>query len=193
MLFHILVQESSPVHDKQAMGIVLRPWDSLQRAFRNQLSHENGCSSLYTLSSIIGERHLFPVKLDAVTEYTEHSTGSHDIAIEALFLQRNVLGKSSLVNQVHSLFHRVLDVLVIRCQGKEIMMEHLDMALCLHVQGFFHVAPVHQDWDIAIEDINLLLRIIDHSLGCPDATQGDYNAPHKKEAAKYEDKLDFVF
>ncbi len=73
------------------------------------------------------------------------------------------------------------------------MMEHLNMALCLHVQGFFHVAPVHQDWDIAIEDINLLLRIIDHSLGCPDATQGDYNAPHKKEAAKYEDKLDFVF
>ena len=92
MLLHILVQDGSPIYDEQTMRIVLRPWDSLQGAFRNQLSHEYGRSSLDALSSIIGERHFFPVKLDAVTEYTEHGTGTHDVAIEALFLQRIVLG-----------------------------------------------------------------------------------------------------
>ena len=72
------------------MRIILRPWNSLQIALCHQLTHKDRCPSLNALTTIVGERHILFTESDAVTENTEDSTRSHDIAIEAFFLEVSI-------------------------------------------------------------------------------------------------------
>lgn len=43
------------------------------------------------------------------------------------------------------------------------MVEHLDMALCLHIQRFLHRGAVHQYGHVAVQYIHLLLRVRHHA------------------------------
>ena len=193
MLFHILVEDSAPVDDEQSVWVVLRPGNPFKKALGHQLTHQHGCPALNTLTAIVGERHVLLAELNAVTENTEDGTRSHNIAIETFFLQGIVLGKASLVDEIHGLLHRVLDVLVIRGEGEEVVMEHLDMALGFHVKGLFHRAAVDENGYVAVEHVHFFLRVIDHPLGCPDAAEGDDHTAYEKEAAQYQHEFDFVF
>ena len=72
-------------------------------------------------------------------------------------------------------------------------MEHFDVRLCFYVECFFHCTAVHEDWHIAIEDIDLLLCIRNHASGCPDAGDADYDAAYKEQATDNHHQFDFVF
>ena len=72
-------------------------------------------------------------------------------------------------------------------------MEHLYMTLGFHVKRFFHGAPIYQHWDIAVQDINLLLGITHHALCCPDTAKTDDDAAYKEETANNHHQLYFVF
>src|SRR5574344_292281 len=126
-LFNILIEKRSPVGDEQSVRVVVSPGNTFELSCRNKLSGEDACSSLDTLATIVGELHLFFVEIDAVTEDAEHGTRTHDIGIKAFLLQRVILGKTCLINQIHGFVHGVFDVLIIWCQSEEVMVEHLHM------------------------------------------------------------------
>ena len=107
------------------MRIIIRPGHSLQFAGRHQLTGENGSPSLDALSPVIGKLHFFLVEVDTVTKYREYRTRSHDVVIKSLFFQRVVLRQSGLIHQVHRLIHSVADILVIRCQREEKVVDFL--------------------------------------------------------------------
>ena len=107
------------------MRVVVRPGNTFELSCRNKLSGEDACTSLYTLATIVGELHLLFVEVDAIAEYAEHSTRTHDIGIKAFLLQSVVLCKTCLINQIHGFVHGVLDVLVIRSQSEKIMVDFL--------------------------------------------------------------------
>ncbi len=105
------------------MWVVVSSRHSFQLSCRHQFTGQHIGSALDALSAIVGKLHLPLVKLDTVTEDTEHGTCSHNIGVEALFLQCIVLRQSRLIYQIHGFLHRVFDVLVIRCKREEEMME----------------------------------------------------------------------
>ena len=107
------------------MRIVLGSRHTLQIALSDQFTHQHGSSALDTLTAIIGEGHILFTETDTVTEDAEDGTRSHDIAIETFLLQGIVLCQTCLVDEVHGFLHRVLDVFVIRCKSKEIMVDFL--------------------------------------------------------------------
>ena len=107
------------------MRVVVRPGNTFELSCRDKFSGKDACSSLDTLASIVGELHLLFVEVDAVAEDAEHGTRTHDIGIEAFLLQRVVLGKTCLINQIHGFVHGVFDVLVVRSQGEEIVVDFL--------------------------------------------------------------------
>ena len=86
-LFNVLVQEGTPVGNEKAMWVVLSPWNTLQLTCGDKLAHEDACTSLYTLTSIVRELHVVLVKLDAVTEDAEYGTCTHDIRVKAFLLE----------------------------------------------------------------------------------------------------------
>ena len=104
-----------------------------------------------------------------------------------------VLGKTRLIDEVHRLLCRVLDVLVVRSKGEEELVEHFHMALGFYIKRLFHRASTHKDRHIAVKDIDLLVGIIDHRPGCPDAGDTDDDASHQKEGTDNHHQLDFVF
>ena len=88
--------------------------------------------------------------MDAVTEDAEHGTGSHDIGVKTFLPESVVLGKTRLINEVHRLLCRVLDVLVIRSKCEEELVEHFHMALGFYIKRFFHRASTYKDRHIAV-------------------------------------------
>ena len=175
------------------MRVVLCPGNTFQLSCGDKLTHQNARASLYALTAIVGKLHLVLVELDAVTEDAEHGTGTHDVGVEAFFLQGVVLGKTCLIDKVHGFFRCVLDVLVIRGKREEKLVEHFHMALGFHIQRFLHRASIHEDRHCAVKDIDLLVGIIDHRPGCPDAGDTDDDAARKEEGADNQHQLDFVF
>ena len=97
------------------------------------------------------------------------------------------------IDQIHRLLHRIADVLVIGSKRKEVMVEHLDMALCLHIQRFLHRGAVHQYGHVAVQYIHLLLRVRHHAARRPDARHRDDDAAHEERRADDAHQLDFVF
>ena len=87
MLLKILVKDCAPVDDKKSVRVVLGTRNTLQIAFCDKLAHQNTGSTLDTLSAIVLEGHILLIELDAVTEDTEYSTGSHDITIKTFLLE----------------------------------------------------------------------------------------------------------
>ena len=73
------------------------------------------------------------------------------------------------------------------------MVEHLDMALCLHIQRFLHRGAVHQYGHVAVQYIHLLLRVRHHAARRPDARHRDDDAAHEERRADDAHQLDFVF
>ena len=60
------------------------------------------------------------------------------------------------------------------------MMEHLHMTLGFHIERFFHRTAIDEDWHIAIEDINLLVGIVHHGAGGPDAAERNHYASQQE-------------
>lgn len=75
----------------------------------------------------------------------------------------------------------------------KIVVEHLDMALCLHIQRFLHRGAVHQYGHVAVQYIHLLLRVRHHAARRPDARHRDDDAAHEERRADDAHQLDFVF
>ena len=175
------------------MGVVVRPGNTFELSCRDKLSGKDACSSLNTLAAIVGELHLLFVEVDAVAEDAEHGTRTHDIGIEAFLLQRVVLGKTCLINQIHGFVHGVFDVLVVRSQGEEIVVEHLHMGLGFHIESLLHGASLDKDGHIAIQHIYFLMGIGHHYLGCPNAGDTDDDTAQKEEGADNQNQLDLVF
>lgn len=136
--------------------------------------------------------HFFLVEVDTVTKYREYRTRSHDVVIKSLFFQRVVLRQSGLIHQVHRLIHSVADILVIRCQREEKVVEHFYMAFRFHVKRFLHRGPLYQNGYIAVQYIHFLLGICHHHPCRPDARQADEHTSGKKKSAEYRHQLDFV-
>ena len=89
-LLNVLVQEGTPVGDEKTVWVVLSPWNTLQLTCGDKLTHKDACASLYTLTAIVRELHVVLVELDAVTEDAEYGTCTHDIRVEAFFLEVSV-------------------------------------------------------------------------------------------------------
>ena len=87
LLLNILIQQGTPVGDKQAMWVVVSTRNTLYLTSCHQFSCQDAGPTFYPLTTIIGELHFVLVKLDAVTEDAEDSTRTHNVGIEALFLQ----------------------------------------------------------------------------------------------------------
>ena len=107
------------------MRIVLRPRHALHLSRRHQFTHQNIAPSLYPLPTVVGELHLLLVELDAVAKDAEHGTRTHDVVVEAFFLQGVVLSQARLVHQIHRLLHRITDVLVVGSKREEVMVDFL--------------------------------------------------------------------
>ena len=56
----------------------------------HQLSRQNAGTTFYPLTAIVGELHLVLVKLDTVTEDAEYGTRTHDVGVEAFFLEVSI-------------------------------------------------------------------------------------------------------
>ena len=174
------------------MWVVVSSRHSFQLSCRHQFTGQHIGSTLDALSAVVGELHLLLVELDAVTEDTEHGTCSHDVGVETLFFQRIVLRQSCLIHQIHGFLHRVFDVLVIWCQCEEIMMEHLDMALCFHIQCLIHRRTLHQNWYVAVQHIDFVLCIHHHILRRPDATDTYQHASNQKQTTDDSHQLHLI-
>ena len=124
---------------------------------------------------------------------SEQKIGTHDVGVEALFLQGVVLGKTCLIDKVHGFLRSVLDVLVIRGKGEEELVEHFHMTLGFHIQRLFHRTSIHENRHISVKDIDLLVGIIDHCPGCPDAGDTDDDAARQEKGTDNQHQLDFVF
>ena len=158
------------------MRVVLCSWYSLQVSCRYKLAHQDAGSALYSLSAVVDEGEGVGIQLDAVTIDAADGTRSDDVVIEALFFQGIILRQTGLVNEIHCLAHRILDILVIRCESEEELVEHFHMALCLYVKRLFHRAPIYKNRHSTVKDIDFLMSIIDHHPCSPDAGDTDDDA-----------------
>ena len=107
------------------MRVVLCSWNPLQLACRDKFTHQDTAAAFDTLPAVVGELHFFLVKGYTVTEDGKHGTRPQNIGVEAFFLERIVLCKTGLIYQVHGLFHRISDILVIGWQREEIVVDFL--------------------------------------------------------------------
>ena len=73
------------------------------------------------------------------------------------------------------------------------MVEHLNMALGLHVQRLFHRSAVDEDRHIAIQNVDLLLSIHHHIRACKDAAHRDNDTGCDHGHTDDGDQLDLVF
>ena len=174
------------------MWVVVSPRNSFQLSCRHQFTGQHIGSALDALSAVVGKLHFLLVKLNAVTKDAEHGTSSHDVGVESLFLQCIVLRQSCLIHQIHGFLHRVFDVLVIGCQCKEVVMEHLDMTLCFHIQCLIHRRTLHQNWHVAIQHIDFVLCIHHHILRRPDAADAYQHTPNQKQATDDSHQLHLI-
>ena len=122
------------------MRVIVGSGNTLQMTCRHQFSGHDACTSLDTLSAIVGKLHLLFIELDTVTEYAEHSTRTHDIWVEAFLFQCVVLRKTSLVNQIHGFVHCVFDILVVGCKGEEVMVDFLYILAQMTVLQWFCIS-----------------------------------------------------
>ena len=142
---------------------------------------------------MVGELHLFLIEVDAVAEDGEDRTCTHDVRVEAFFLQGIVLCQSRFIYQIHGFLHRIFDVLVIRSKREEEMVEHFNVALCFHIQGLFHGGTLYQYGHVPVQYIHFLLCIRHHAPCRPDAGDADKDAADQEAAADDCYQLDFVF
>lgn len=124
-LLYVLVQQGSPVHYQQPVRVVLRPGHTLELSRRDQFTHQDIAAALDTLPPVVGELHIALVKPHTVAINGEHGTCSQYVGVKAFLLERVVLRQSGFVHQIHRLFHRVLDVLVIRWKREEVVVDFL--------------------------------------------------------------------
>ena len=90
---------------------------------------------------------------------TADSTRSDKVAVKAFLLQGIVLGKTSLVDKVHRLLHRIFYVLVIRRQGEEQMVEGFNIGFCFNGIGNFHIGLMDEYWQVAVQNVDVLVRV----------------------------------
>ena len=107
------------------MGVVLRPGYPLELSGGDKLAHQDVASPLDALPSVVGELHLGRIKPDAVAEDGEYGTRTEDVAVEAFLLERVVLCQPRLVHQIHGFLHCIADILVVRRQREEIVVDFL--------------------------------------------------------------------
>lgn len=69
------------------MRVVVGSWHSFELSCRDKFTHQDACTSLDTLSSIVGELQRLFIELDTVTEDTEHGTRTHDIGVKTFLLE----------------------------------------------------------------------------------------------------------
>ena len=174
------------------MGVVLRSRYSLELSGRDQFTHQNAAAPFDALPSIVGELHFLPVEGHAVAENRKDGARTQNVGVESLLLERVVLCKSRLIYQVHRLLHRVADILVVRRKREKIVVEHLHMALGLHIEGLLHGGLIDKYRHVAVQHIDLLLRIRNHRPGGPDARHTDDDTPHEKDRAENPHQLDLV-
>ena len=67
------------------------------------------------------------------------------------------------------------------------------MTLGFHIQRFLHRASIHENRHVSVKDIDLLVGIIDHCPGCPDAGDTDDDAARQEKGTNNQHQLDFVF
>ena len=107
------------------MRVVVGTGDTLQTAGCNEFTHQYTAASLDALTAIVGKFHRLGIYLDAVTVDAEYGTCTHDIGIKSLFLQSVILCKTGFIHQIHGFLHRIADILVIRGEGEEVMVDFL--------------------------------------------------------------------
>jgi len=107
------------------VGVVLRARHAPELPGRYQLAHQDVAAPLDALSSVVRELHRTLVEPDAVAEDGEHGARSQYVGVESALFERVVLRQSGFVHQIHRLFHRIADILVIRRQGKEVVVDFL--------------------------------------------------------------------
>ena len=193
LLFDVLVQQGPPVDDEQSVGVVVRAGYAPELTGGHKLAHKDAAPSLDPLPAVIGELHVLGIDADGVAVDAEDRARSHDVRVEALFLEGVVLRKAGLVHEVHGLLHRVFDVLVIRGEREEVVVEHLDVTLGLHLQRLVHGAPLDEDRDVAVQYVDLLMGIGDHAPGRDDARHADDDATGEEQSADDSHQLDLVF
>ena len=114
------------------------------------------------------------------------------MTVEAFFLQGIVLGKSRLIDKVHSLVNGVADILVIRGKGEKQVVEHVNVGLGLYIQRHLLGCLLDEDRYITVQHINLLVCIIDHLSGRKHGTETDDNASCQEHGADNGHKLNLV-
>ena len=145
------------------MRVILGSRNTLQVSCCYKLAHQDAGSALYSLSAVVDEGEGVGIQLDAVTIDAADGTRTDDVVIEALFFQGIILCQTGLVNEIHCLAHRILDILVIRCESEEELVEHFYITFCLYVKGFIHRGLFHQDWNVAVQHIHFLMGIVNHT------------------------------
>lgn len=159
----------------------------------SECTHEDIGSTLNPLPAIVGKGKRILVQPDTVTENTADGGCSYQIVIESLFLQCIILGKSCLIYEIHGFLHGIADILVIRSQCEEEMMKHLNITLCLYIEGLFHGGLLDKNRDISIQDIYLFLGITYHTSSNDYAAKADDHAAYEKEAADDHYHFNLVF
>ena len=172
---------------------IVGPRDPAELTGGHKLPHQDAAAALDPLPAVVGELHVLGVHPDGVAVDAEHGARTHDVGVEALLLEGVVLREARLVHEVHGLLHRVLDVLVVRGEGEEVMVEHLHVALRLDLQRLFHGAPLDEDRDVAVQDVHFLVRVGHHAPGRKDARHADDDAAEQEQPADDADQPDLVF
>ena len=191
-LLDILVEQGAPVRDHQAVRVVLRTGNTGKLTGGNQLTGQDARATLNPLATVIGPLHRLLIEIDGVTEDTEDARRTEDIIIKTLLLQGIILGKAGLVNQIHRLIHRILDILVIRGKGEEEVVEQLHMTLRLDIKRLLHRRLLDEDGDGAVKDIHFLMGIINHALRDKKTAQADNDAAGHEQEADDQHQLDLV-
>jgi len=167
-LLKVLVHDGTVVDYHEPVRILFRTLCALDVPFSHQLTVKYGCTPFDALSSVIDELHVAFIKLDAVGHDVELCRSGDDVVVEAALLERVVLHKTGLVDKVHGLFDVVLDVLFIRCQVEEQLMEAVDVCLDFDIECNLGVRLFGHEGDVPRKYIDFLPFVLGEDEGVDD-------------------------
>ena len=133
-------------------------------------------SALDELRSVVGKFPFVFIKLNGVTHDGTHRRRGDDVGVESVLIQSLFLLESRTIRHVHRLADRPLDVVVVRWQIEEVLMEELDMGLGFHREVRFQLGTLCKEGNVTVQYVNLLAFFRHERDAAPDGEPADEGA-----------------
>ena len=154
------------------MWVILCPWHILQFTDSDDGSAEVSTATLDELGTIVLKLSGMLIQLDGVTFDCTDGTAGDNIRVETIFVHCLLLLHRRTISHVERLTESPLYVVIIGWKVEEVLMEELDVCLCLHDKVSLLQAAFSKEGYVTVEDIDLTALITDESgtlVDCEDA------------------------